>query len=87
MIIVFLELILGTFPYCMPKDIPCVVNNRNLFAVSIPGVTNISELTTDHMTNNLCSYCLPDCQMFQYPAEITFGKFDRKYSFNSIAFL
>lgn len=60
----------------------CIQRNKFIYNAALPG-SNLSSAT---MADSSCD-CLPDCELLQYLSEITTGRLNRDYSFNSMTFL
>lgn len=74
----------GSLPICDLSQIKCVHQNKNNFQGSQPRLNTTKDSIT--IESNTCG-CYPDCEMIQYPSEISSGELDRQYSFNSLGFL
>lgn len=67
--------------------IPCVLEQKAIFSGALPGLnTSVNLLSSDDNIKIPCN-CLPDCQLQQYPAEITSANLNRSFAFNSLTFL
>lgn len=78
----------GTLPICQMDKIECVLNNKNVYSGALPGLNNTINQTWATLTiaDSPCD-CLPDCQLQQYPAEITSAFLNRTYALNTLTFL
>lgn len=72
----------GTIPACDMDKVTCVANYKSFYNGALPGVNSTSATLAD----SPCK-CLPDCELYQYPSEISSGRLNRSFSFNSISFL
>jgi hypothetical protein len=73
------------------NKIPCVKKAKYLYGGSIPPenvTTNATNSYEDKEKKEIflqCD-CMPDCEINSYPAETTFGPFDRTTSINNLVF-
>lgn len=74
----------GSHPICQMDKIRCVVANKHLYSGAVPSLNG--TLTTMTIEDSPCD-CLPDCQLQQYPTEITSAMMNRTYAFNTMNFL
>lgn len=74
----------GTHPICQMDNILCVIENKNVYSGALPGLNASSATMT--IADSPCN-CFPDCQLQQYPAEITSGYLNRTFAFNTLKFL
>lgn len=72
----------GTQPMCNLDRMECVQQQKGLYNAALPG----TDSATATLADTECE-CLPDCELLQYQAEITMGRLNRDYSFNSMTFL
>lgn len=72
----------GSMPMCQLDQMDCVQRYKSVYNAALPG-TNFSAAT---LADTDCD-CLPDCELLQYNSEITTGRLNRDYSFNSLTFL
>ncbi|KAJ6649940.1 Pickpocket protein 11 [Pseudolycoriella hygida] len=70
----------GTIKTCGIAAITCVVKYKALYSGALPGVNSTSATLED----SPCK-CLPDCELYQYPSEISSGRLNRNFSLNSMA--
>lgn len=79
---------IGSHPICQMDKITCVIENKNVYSGALPGLNQTQNLTWSTLTiaDSPCD-CLPDCQLQQYPAEITSGYLNRTFAFNTLTFL
>lgn len=72
----------GSIQTCGMNNITCVQSHKEIHSGALPGVNHTMAV----LSESPC-HCLPDCELLQYPSEITSGGLDRRFSFNSINFL
>lgn len=72
----------GSMQMCQMNQMKCVQRYKSVYNAALPG-TNFSAAT---LADTDCD-CLPDCELLQYNSEITTGRLNRDYSFNSMTFL
>lgn len=75
----------GSKPTCKMNQLRCVTNNRDWYKGSLPGI-NKTVASLGEIEPSPCG-CFPDCDMAQYPSEISSGELDREFSFSSQGFL
>ncbi|XP_055907034.1 pickpocket protein 11-like [Eupeodes corollae] len=73
----------GSYPVCSFNEYACVINNRDILIKAIPSLENTIIRGTSRLPSN-CD-CLPDCELNQYPSDITMGKLHTKFAANNIA--
>ncbi|KAG4071872.1 hypothetical protein HA402_006033 [Bradysia odoriphaga] len=71
----------GTLPTCGMDKVECVTEHKQFYSGALPGVNSTSALRED----SPCK-CLPDCVLYQYPSEISSGRLNRTFSYNSVNF-
>lgn len=78
----------GTYPVCEIKDMQCIRQNRQAYAGALPGLnkTVITEKGDSDGHYTPCG-CLPDCELNQYPSEITSADFNLTYSATKLSLL
>ncbi|XP_058816379.1 sodium channel protein Nach-like [Topomyia yanbarensis] len=74
----------GTFANCEPEDMECLMANKELYQSAVP-TFNLSITETRDDVPSPCR-CLPSCEMVQYPVEMSSGRLNRTFSYNSAAF-
>lgn len=72
----------GTIPSCEMDSVECVTKYKQFYNGALPGVNSTNAVLQD----SPCK-CLPDCELYQYPSEISSGRLNRDFSFNSMSFL
>lgn len=72
----------GSIPTCGMNKVECVTKNKYFYNGALPGVN-----TTDATLEDSPCKCLPDCELYQYPSEISSGRLNRNFSYNAISFL
>lgn len=60
----------------------CILSYKSIYNSALPGM----NLSATSVKDTDCK-CLPDCELLQYSSEITAGRLDRQFSFNSMTFL
>lgn len=77
----------GTYPICQMNQIACVQKNKHIYIGALPGLNRTYvTLSNVDITDTPCK-CLPDCQLNQYPSEITSAYLNRTFAFSSSALL
>ncbi|EAT37212.1 AAEL010779-PA [Aedes aegypti] len=74
----------GTMKNCEMIDMPCLSENWELYQTAIP-LLNYSVTKLGDRVPQVCD-CLPSCETVQYPTEMSYGKLNRTFSYNSLAF-
>lgn len=74
----------GSYTKCKMTQLRCVRSNWVKFAGSTFQISNDSS-EVSQMLREKCR-CMPDCSFFSYPSEISTGKLDRRFSYNSMSF-
>lgn len=72
----------GSVPMCQLDSIECVHQYKQVFTAALPSKNGTAETLADTDCD-----CLPDCELLQYNSEITTGRLNRDYSYNSMTFL
>lgn len=72
----------GTVRTCGMDKVTCVTAHKRFYNGALPGVNFTSAVLAD----SPCK-CLPDCELYQYPSEISSGRLNRSFAFNSLNFL
>ena len=77
----------GLYPMCQIDKIMCVLEHRSIYNGALPGINRtVGGISSYDLTDSPCR-CLPDCNLFQYPSEITTGFLNRTFAYNSLGFL
>lgn len=77
----------GTYPVCEMKDMQCIRQNRPAYAGALPGLNKTLIEKIDTNVNFTPCDCLPDCQLNQYPTEITSADLNLTFSITRLNLL
>lgn len=80
----------GSYRICEMNELACVRENQPIYFGALPGINKsiigpIGKVDTN-MHHAPCN-CLPDCQLNEYPSEITSATLNRTFSNSRIALL
>lgn len=77
----------GSYRVCEMNEMMCARENRPAYFGALPGLNKtIIETAEPNIHHTPCG-CLPDCQLNQYPTEITSALLNRTYSFSQMGLL
>lgn len=77
----------GSYRVCEMNDMICVRKNRPAYFGALPGLNKTIIGTADPNIYHTPCKCLPDCQINQYPTEISSSTLNRTYSFSRMGLL
>lgn len=75
----------GSVPSCNMDKLKCIKDHTDSFQGSLPG-KNYTVTSVNDVFTYPCN-CYPNCELLQYPSEISMSRLNRDYSFNSMSFL
>lgn len=77
----------GSMRTCELSEITCVLRHRHVFTGALPGLNRTIFLASEvNFTNTRPCNCLPDCELNQFPTEMTAATLNRTYSYSQISF-
>lgn len=77
----------GTYQVCEMKDMQCIRQHRSAYAGALPGLNKTIIEKVDSDADFMPCDCLPDCQLNQYPSEITSADLNLTYSITKLSLL
>lgn len=77
----------GSYRVCEMNDMMCARENRPAYFGALPGLNKKIIETAEPNTHHTPCGCLPDCQLNQYPTELTSASLNRTYSASQMGFL
>ncbi|XP_031617478.1 sodium channel protein Nach-like [Contarinia nasturtii] len=72
----------GSYRVCEMNEMECARENRPIYFGALPGLNKTIVGTAEPSIQHTPCNCLPDCQLNQYPTEITSAHLNRSYSFS-----
>lgn len=71
----------GSYRICEMNEMECVRENRPIYFGALPGLNKTVVGTAQPSIHHTPCDCLPDCQLNQYPTEITSASLNRTFSY------
>lgn len=76
----------GMYPICQMNQLSCILSHRGIYNGALPGLNaTVLDESKLNIKETPCK-CLPDCELNQYPSEITSAYFNRSFAFSFSSF-